>query len=301
LLRDRNKCPHHKQLYVMVSNITIEMPGANRDEDTGEYREKYPDEDFVEFLDEDGPAGTQDIADAVGCSYDHAYKTLRRLADEEERITSSRIGNARLWELGETADEPDGETTDHPDEDIVEFLDEEGPAGTIAVADAVGCSHDHAYKTLRRLHEGNWVTSSQVGGGRFWESNGGKGVAQHFEELQAEDPDTYDEAAKSDALFRIVDKHGDDPKDGHIEHDLTLREVFEELNRMDVDEECGAAEDWPGRKPIWSEGEHWHEAREADEDLEETDREDLEEIRKRVYGDTEDDEEGETVEEEREA
>jgi Mn-dependent DtxR family transcriptional regulator len=84
----------------MAPNTTTDMPGANRDEETGQYRETYSDADFFEFLEEDGPAGTQDVADAVGCSYDHAYKTLRRLEDEGS-VSSSRVGNARLWQIDE--------------------------------------------------------------------------------------------------------------------------------------------------------------------------------------------------------
>jgi predicted ArsR family transcriptional regulator len=83
------------------------MPGAERDEETGEYREKYPEEKFVETLREIGPAGTQDIADGVGCSYDHAYKKLRSF-EEDGVVASSRVGNARLWEL--TDDEEGTET-----------------------------------------------------------------------------------------------------------------------------------------------------------------------------------------------
>ena len=82
----------------MGTNDTAQMPGAERDDETGKYREKYPEEDFLEAVTE--PSGTQNVADAVGCSYDHAYKTLRRL-EEEGRVSSERVGNARLWRLDE--------------------------------------------------------------------------------------------------------------------------------------------------------------------------------------------------------
>ncbi len=87
----------------METKNTSEMPGANRDEDSGQYQETYPDEDFVDALDEHGPTGTQAVADAVGCSYDHAYKTLRRL-EAEGVVSSDRVGNARLWKVDEEAD-----------------------------------------------------------------------------------------------------------------------------------------------------------------------------------------------------
>lgn len=72
-----------------------EMPMVERDEETGQYQETYPDEDFRAALNEEGSAGTQAVADVVGCSYDNSYKTLRRLKYEGS-VSSFRVGNARL-------------------------------------------------------------------------------------------------------------------------------------------------------------------------------------------------------------
>jgi GTP-sensing pleiotropic transcriptional regulator CodY len=74
------------------------MPGADRDDDSGRYQEKYPIEAFLDALEaEGGMAGTQDIVDRVGCSYELGYKKLRTL-EKEGTITSRKIGNARLWQ-----------------------------------------------------------------------------------------------------------------------------------------------------------------------------------------------------------
>ncbi|SET50886.1 hypothetical protein [Natrinema hispanicum] len=43
-------------------------------------------------------AGTADVADAVGCSHDTAYKRLRSL-EGDGRVTSRKIGQARVWSV----------------------------------------------------------------------------------------------------------------------------------------------------------------------------------------------------------
>jgi hypothetical protein len=68
---------------------------AERDEESGQYQETYPDEDFRAALNEEGSAGTQAVADVVGCSYDNAYKTLRRLKYEGS-VSSFRVGSVCL-------------------------------------------------------------------------------------------------------------------------------------------------------------------------------------------------------------
>lgn len=74
---------------------------ADRDDDSGQYSETYPLDDFIAALDDlGGAAGTQDVADVVGCKYRTANAKLHEL-DEEGRITSQKVGNAYLWKLQE--------------------------------------------------------------------------------------------------------------------------------------------------------------------------------------------------------
>jgi hypothetical protein len=73
------------------------MPGAERDDDSGQYTETYPAERFVDAIAElDDMVGTQDVADHVGCSYETAYKKLRQLEDDGT-IESKKVANARVW------------------------------------------------------------------------------------------------------------------------------------------------------------------------------------------------------------
>ncbi|MFC6764183.1 ArsR family transcriptional regulator [Natrinema soli] len=72
---------------------------AERNDDSGRYTKTYPLEDFLTALEElGGAAGTQDVADEVGCKYRTANAKLHELEDEGE-ITSRKVGNAYLWEL----------------------------------------------------------------------------------------------------------------------------------------------------------------------------------------------------------
>jgi len=77
------------------------MPNAERDDESGKYTSTYPREAFVDAVRAaDGFAGTQDVADAVGCSYELAYKRLRALADAGD-VESQKVANARVWVVTE--------------------------------------------------------------------------------------------------------------------------------------------------------------------------------------------------------
>jgi hypothetical protein len=73
------------------------MPGAERDDQTGQFATTYPDSAAVDAIaDAGGAATTQEVADALGCNRETAYKKLVRLEDSS-RVGSRKVGNARLW------------------------------------------------------------------------------------------------------------------------------------------------------------------------------------------------------------
>jgi predicted transcriptional regulator len=76
------------------------MGNRERDEESGEFVEEYPREDFLRALEELGPAGTTEISSHVGCDRRTAYLKLQALEDEGD-ATSRKVGNALLWELAE--------------------------------------------------------------------------------------------------------------------------------------------------------------------------------------------------------
>lgn len=77
------------------------MP-KDRDENTGKYTETYPAADFLSAIESfGGSAGTQEIADEIGCAYRTAHAKLTDL-EEEGQIASRNVGNAKLWQLEST-------------------------------------------------------------------------------------------------------------------------------------------------------------------------------------------------------
>ncbi len=76
------------------------MANRERNEDDGKFTEEYPLEDFLNALDELGPSGTTDVSDYVGCDRRTAYLKLQAL-DDDDKISSRKVGNALLWELDE--------------------------------------------------------------------------------------------------------------------------------------------------------------------------------------------------------
>jgi CRP-like cAMP-binding protein len=74
-----------------------ELMPRTRDDESGKYTESYPPEAVIEAIGEaGGMASTSDVADALGSSYETAYKKLRALEDSDE-IQSRKVANARLW------------------------------------------------------------------------------------------------------------------------------------------------------------------------------------------------------------
>jgi len=111
------------------------MPNAERDDESGKYTSTYPREAFVDAVRAaDGFAGTQDVADAVGCSYELAYKRLRALADAGD-VESQKVANARVWVVTEDTEDTQAaesgrESTVTPSADTVDRTDPSPDAAT---------------------------------------------------------------------------------------------------------------------------------------------------------------------------
>lgn len=69
--------------------------GDQRDED-GRFRETYSEEAFLSALNEVEVASTQNVADAVGCSYDLAYRRLKEMEDDG-LVRHEDVGNSFVW------------------------------------------------------------------------------------------------------------------------------------------------------------------------------------------------------------
>ena len=63
---------------------------------TGEISQKYTDEEYLEAVRDNEPAGTSEVAEAVGVKRQSADYRLRKL-EEEERVKSKMVGNSLVW------------------------------------------------------------------------------------------------------------------------------------------------------------------------------------------------------------
>jgi len=69
---------------------------AHRDEDSGKFTKQYPREAFLQAVNTLENATTARVAAEVGCSYDLAYRRLKKL-EEEESVTRTEIGSSFVW------------------------------------------------------------------------------------------------------------------------------------------------------------------------------------------------------------
>lgn len=71
------------------------MSGNDRDE-RGHFQPDHSDREFLEAVVELEPAGTKEIADAVGVTRQNADQRLRALR-REGKVVSKKIGNSLAW------------------------------------------------------------------------------------------------------------------------------------------------------------------------------------------------------------
>lgn len=97
------------------------MSGNGRD-DHGHFQPDHDDREYLAAVAEREPAGTAEIADAVGVTRQNADRRLRRLQDDG-RLDCKKVGTALVWTLA------DGRTAiRHVDPDDA-FWDAEAYAG----------------------------------------------------------------------------------------------------------------------------------------------------------------------------
>lgn len=71
------------------------MP-TERDDDSGQFREQYSGELFLEAVVELDVATTSKVAEHVGCSYDLAYRRLNTLSERGE-VEKTDVGGSFVW------------------------------------------------------------------------------------------------------------------------------------------------------------------------------------------------------------
>jgi predicted transcriptional regulator len=76
------------------------MGGDRERNEGGQFEPEYTDEEVVEAVAENEPAGTTEVADELGIARQSADYRLRRLLDEE-RVSKKRVGNSLVWSAEE--------------------------------------------------------------------------------------------------------------------------------------------------------------------------------------------------------
>jgi len=62
----------------------------------GQFGEIYPEDEFIRAIESLQPAGTQEIANRVGCSRQNADYRLREFA-KDDKVNQKKIGNSLVW------------------------------------------------------------------------------------------------------------------------------------------------------------------------------------------------------------
>jgi predicted transcriptional regulator len=73
------------------------MTDDRRDEQ-GRFAPEYSGGEFLDAVREHEPAGTSEVADAVGCTTQNADYRLRKLRDAG-RVESKKVGRSLVWTL----------------------------------------------------------------------------------------------------------------------------------------------------------------------------------------------------------
>lgn len=77
------------------------MGDRDRNEE-GEFEPEHTDKDILRVVEENEPAGTQEIADQLGIARQSADYRLRKL-HKEDRVKKKKLGNSLAWSLKDTS------------------------------------------------------------------------------------------------------------------------------------------------------------------------------------------------------
>ena len=70
----------------------------NQRDDHGRFAPEYTDEEFLDAVRRHNPAGTSEVAEAVGCTTQNADYRLRQLEDMAH-VESKKVGRSLVWML----------------------------------------------------------------------------------------------------------------------------------------------------------------------------------------------------------
>ena len=74
------------------------MGGDRERNEGGQFEPEYTDEEVIEAVAENEPAGTTEVADELGIARQSADYRLRCLLDDE-RVSKKKVGNSLVWSV----------------------------------------------------------------------------------------------------------------------------------------------------------------------------------------------------------
>ena len=76
------------------------MSGDRERDDSGQFEPEYTDEEIIQAVRLNEPAGTQEVADELGIARQSVDYRLRKLLDQGH-VEKQKIGNSLVWRVSE--------------------------------------------------------------------------------------------------------------------------------------------------------------------------------------------------------
>jgi len=76
------------------------MNGDRERNESGQYEPEYTDDEIIQAIRSNEPAGTQEVADELGLARQSVDYRLRKLLDQG-RVEKQKIGNSLAWRVSE--------------------------------------------------------------------------------------------------------------------------------------------------------------------------------------------------------
>ena len=78
--------------------LPLAVEDDRRDPETGRYTPEITDDELLQAVKANEPAGTTELADIFNCSQQAAYQRLTQL-EKEGLVSSKLVGGAKVWML----------------------------------------------------------------------------------------------------------------------------------------------------------------------------------------------------------
>ena len=131
------------------------------DPETGRFRPKYADSDFLAAIEElPGEPTTTEISEAVGAPYQSTYSRLKDL-DESGDVASRKRGSVKVWRVAESGDVDPGR--------VRRAIQRTAPdSETEEIAHTLDVNRQVALSALRDMEDAGDVEYRQIGETGVW-------------------------------------------------------------------------------------------------------------------------------------